>query len=356
MLPPKGKSTSREVARLAGVSQATVSRVLNGGANVTEATRERVRQAIEQLGYEPNESARQLITGRTHTIGVMIDEIINPFYPQLVDALADGVAKAGYRLLLWKVSESEGVDALRALPQRLVDGVVFTAALLDSPMVAEAVQRHYPLVLLNRYVDGLDCDLVVSDNVGGARRVAQHLHRLGHRHVGIISGPLNTSTARDRAHGFCRFFERRAADGCTVRRVEGDFSYQDGFVGVQRLLADDPTLTGVFAANDTMAMGAMNGLISLGLRVPEDVSVVGFDDIPMASWPIWDLTTAAQPITEMATVGLQLLLKRIHEPDRPHDERVFRTSLRLRGSTAPPSGSRRSRATCPTQQSERTTL
>ena len=105
-----------------------------------------------------------------------------------------------------------------------------------------------------------------------------------------------------------------------------------------------------------MAMGAMNGLISLGLRVPEDVSVVGFDDIPMASWPIWDLTTAAQPITEMATVGLQLLLKRIHEPDRPHDERVFRTSLRLRGSTAPPSGSRRSRATCPTQQSERTTL
>jgi len=177
MLPPKGKSTSREVARLAGVSQATVSRVLNGGANVTEATRERVRQAIEQLGYEPNESARQLITGRTHTIGVMIDEIINPFYPQLVDALADGVAKAGYRLLLWKVSESEGVDALRALPQRLVDGVVFTAALLDSPMVAEAVQRHYPLVLLNRYVDGLDCDLVVSDTVGGARRVAQHLHR-----------------------------------------------------------------------------------------------------------------------------------------------------------------------------------
>lgn len=352
---PKGESTSRDVARLACVSQATVSRVLTGRENVSEATRERVLQAIEQLAYEPNESARRLITGRTHTIGVMVDEIINPFYPELVDALADEVAKAGYRLLLWKVSESDGASALRALPQQLIDGVVFTGALLDSPTVAEAVQRRYPVVLLNRYAEGLDCDRVVSDNIGGARQVAQHLHRLGHRRVGIVSGPLRTSTGRDRARSFCHFFERRTADGCTVHQVEGDFSYQAGFVGIQRLLADDPAVTGVFAANDTIAMGAINGLFSLGLRVPEDVSVVGFDDIPMAGWPIWNLTTAVQPITAMARVGLQLLLKRIQEPDRPHVERVFRTTLRLRGSTGPPSAGRRRRTPHPAQQSEETT-
>jgi len=176
----------------------------------------------------------------------------------------------------------------------------------------------------------------VSDNVAGARSIARHLYNLGHRQVGLLGGPLNTSTGRDRASGFSRFFQRRASDGCAVTSVEGDFSYDAGLHGIRRLLDYNPDVTAVFAGNDTMAMGAINGLIELGLRVPDDVSIVGFDDIPMAGWPIWNLTTAAQPTQEMAKVGVQLLLARVQEPRRMPEQRVFATALRLRGTTAAP--------------------
>ena len=318
---------------MAGVSQATVSRVLNGNPNVAPETRDRVLEVVDRVGYELNESARRLITRRSHTVGVIVDDITNPFYPELIDSLADETADTAYRLLLLKASDAEGTDALRSLPQGLVDGVIFTAAMLDSAAVAEAVRRGHPIVLLNRYVDNLDSDLVVTDNIAGGALIGEHLLALGHRRIGLINGLTNTSTARDRAKGFLDVAS--AAADVQVAEEDGDFSHDSGVEAARALLAQTPDVTAVFATNDAMAMGVINHCRATGLRVPEDLSVVGFDDLPMAAWPIWDLTTVKQPIRQMAARGLRLLFERLDAPNRPPQHQQFETELVVRGTTGP---------------------
>lgn len=325
--------TSRDVARVAGVSQATVSRVLQGSSRVTESTRARVVSALKSTGYTPNVLARAMRTQRTGTIGVVVASITNPFYPEILDVLADRLAQAGRRMILWTSGPGEA-SAIEAIGQRLVDGVVFTSVTADSAPLATALAQQSAVVLVNRGVDGVGCDQVTSDNVGGAAEVARYFVRAGRDEPALIGGPLDTSTAREREDSFRAELSRLAAGLPSERFRRGDFSHAEGYAAMTALLQASQPPSAVFCVNDLTAFGALDAARAAGVAVPEDLWVVGYDDIDMASWESFDLTTVRQPMAEMVAAAVDLLLSRIDDPDRPAERRRFPSRLIVRGSTA----------------------
>lgn len=326
--------TSRDVARTAGVSQATVSRVLQGSDKVSPATRERVLHAVVTTGYSLNGVARAMKTRRTGTIGVVVARITNPFYPEVLEALSAELATAGQRMVLWTSEGPGDVSALAAIREGMVDGVVFTTVTAESVPLQEAVRLRAPLVILNRSVEVLACDQVTSDNVAGSRAVAQYLVAHGHRRIGFIGGPPGPSTSAERRRGFR---EGLAAAGITWEDTlcrAGDFSHADGHLAMRELLSLDDPPTAVFCVNDLTALGAVDGARSVGRRVPEDVWLVGYDDIAMAAWESFDLTTVRQPVPDMAAVAVRMLLDRTQDPSLAARHHRFPHQIVVRGSTA----------------------
>lgn len=330
--------TSRDVAREAGVSQATVSRVLAGAARVTPATAERVRAAMARVGYVPNAAARTMKTRRTGAVGVVVADITNPFYPQVLDALSAELGRAGQRMTLWNAAAPEAggeESAVEAIQQGQVDGLIFTTVTADSTALMTALDGALPVVLLNRGVPNLACDQVVSDNVTGAGLVADYLVDAGHERIGFIGGPDRPSTAVERAAGFRAGLMRRGVELPTAYVRHGDFSHASGHSALRDLRALDPPPTAVFCANDLTAFGALDAARSLGVRVPDDLWVVGFDDVAMAAWEAYDLTTVRQPLADMVARAVELLLARIADPARPPRREVFPAELVIRGSSGP---------------------
>ncbi|WP_433871919.1 LacI family DNA-binding transcriptional regulator [Saccharopolyspora sp. CA-218241] len=326
--------TSRDVARLAGVSQMTVSRVLQGSTKVAADTRDRVLAAMRESGYQPNAAARTMRTRRTATIGVVVADITNPFYPQLLEAVGRALGEAGQRMVLWNAPDSGGTSALEALDEGTVDGLLFTTATETSPGLADAVERGQPIALLHRRLEGLACDQVTTDNVAGGRAVADYLVGTGHSRIGFLAGPDLPATARHRERGFRdRLAElgHPLADPLVAR---GGFSHDVARSATRDLLSRQDPPTAVFCANDLTALGAVDGAVSLGKRVPADVWVVGYDDIAMTSWDSYDLTTVRQPIADMSRAAVRLLLARIDDRDRPARVEEFPCELVVRGSTA----------------------
>jgi LacI family transcriptional regulator len=330
--------TSRDIAAHAGVSQSTVSRALRDDPRVAPETAARVRESVARLGYMPNTAARSLITRRTNTIGVIVAGITNPFYPELLDVLHDEFSLSGYRtVLLNERTGGRSVDA--ALPQlqdRSVDGLVFVSATLGSPFPAHFQRKGIPVVLLNREIDADDLDRVVSDNVGGGRLAADALVDLGHRRVALLSGPRNTSTARDREGGFLARLRERGVevDERMVRR--GEYSHQSGYQGCLELLEAAPRPTAVFCANDVVAFGALDAARRLGVAVPDELSVIGYDDVEMAGWEAFRLTTVRQPLRAMSRRAGRLLIEPIEgDPDVPGRREVFPAGLVQRSTTSP---------------------
>lgn len=326
--------TSRDVARLAGVSQATVSRVLSAAPNTTPETRAKVHAAMEQLGYVPHAGAQAMKTRRTKTLGVVVDDIINPFYPEVLDELTHELDRAGYRVVLWNVGGGSHHDALTAIREHAVDGVIFTTATGESVELQVALEKHSPLVLINRVVEGLDCDQVTSDNVSGGAAVADHLVRHGRTRAAFIGGTWGASTSRDRERGFLDRMRELGHPVPAELRFRADFSHELSAGVTARLLEQEQPPEAVFCANDYMAFGALDALRSAGLSAPEDCWVIGYDDVDMASWPSFDLTTVRQPSREMARVGAKMLLDRIAAPGMPPQRRTFPCRLVVRGSTA----------------------
>ena len=327
--------TSHEVARLAGVSQATVSRVLRGSSRVTEATRARVQVAATTLGYQPNAAARAMRSRRTGVVGIVVDRITNPFYPQLLDELGRSLEDGGLQLILWDASHGDGERAaLDALEQRLIDGLLFTTVTSPAPHVEAAIAGGAPVVLLNRNLRGVASDLVDTDNAGGAFAVARYLAEHGRRHVALVGGPDATSTARERQAGFLAGVAEYDLELPAARVRPGDFSHASGVAALTELLGQDAAPDAVFCVNDLTAMGVLDAARQHGVRVPDDCWVVGFDDIEMAGWPAYDLTTAHQPVRAMAQEGIALLLRRLSEPAAEPEHRRLATGLVVRGSTA----------------------
>ena len=324
--------TSRDVAELAGVSQATVSRVMSSPAKLSPATRARVQAAMETLGYVPHAGAQAMKTRRTNTIGVVVADLTNPFYPEVLDELSRELDTAGFRVVIWNAGGGSHHDALKAIREHAVDGVIFTTATEDSVELQAAIEKKSPIVLINRVVEGLHCDQVTSSNTEGGAAVADYLLDNSRTRVAFIGGAENASTSRERARGF---LDRMAERGHGVPehfRFHGGFSHDVSAQVMNRLLARADRPQAVFCANDLMAFGALDALRAN--RIPgQDCWVIGYDDVDMAAWDSFSLTTVRQPSREMARVGARMMLERIHAPGEPPRRVNFPCDLIVRGST-----------------------
>jgi len=310
--------TLEKVGQLAGVSRSTVSRVVNGHPSVSGEVRERVWKVIRETGYQPHAAARSLVTRRTQIIGVIIPEsvarlFVDPFFPLLLGGITATCNTRGYHLML---SLFNGPANPEELYRRLVhsghlDGVVVASARIDDPLVCRLLQDEIPFILVGRHVDDR-VRYVDADNVGGARMAVEHLIRLGHRRIGAITGPLGTPAGADRLIGYKRALEASRIAVQEDLVVEGDYSKGSGATGMQQLLPARPSA--VFCASDSMAIGALETIREAGLRVPDDIALVGFDDVPVATAVEPALTTVRQPIEGLGTMAAELLLNLLENP------------------------------------------
>jgi len=307
-------ATSQDVARLAGVSQSTVSRALADYSSVAEETRLKVREAAATLGYRPNVLARSLITQRSGLIAIVVASMDNPFYWEVLALFSQALQANGQQLLLFTIGPRESFDsAIRKVLQYRVDGVIVVSAVLSSQAITECREAGLPVVLFNRYVDRSDLNVVTCDNLEGGRTVATLLANTGHKTFGFISGVEDTSTNRDRLEGFR---QQLSLLGLPMPTVEhGDYAYESGRDAAKRLILQGERPDAIFCANDIMAIGALDGLrLDLGLRVPDDISLIGFDDIPMAGWSGIELTTVRQQRGRMVEASLQILDQNLSTP------------------------------------------
>jgi LacI family transcriptional regulator len=342
--------TSHDVARAAGVSQSTVSRALRGDNRVSAATRSHVREIAERLGYVPSTIGRNLATRSTRTLGIVVTDLSSVFYPQVIAPLHDEVTARGYRMVLFTEEIGShtlaGEEAPTPLADRLldrsIDGAVLTTSDLDGGLARHLARRGLPIVFLTRYGDDVSADAAVVDNSLGASLSAAEAIRLGHTRIGAIFGPPNTSTGRDRERGVQAALRAAGFSLSSDLTQHGPFTFESGFRSMNKLLSVSPRPTVVICANDTVAIGAFDAARSQGVAVPDDVSLIGFDDLPMAAWQSFQLTTVYQPMEEMARSAIRLLIERIEGAVAPGAVRrvVFEPSLVLRHTLAAPAPQR----------------
>ena len=302
--------TIRDVAKRAGVAPITVSRVINDGHSVSPETRQRVELAIAELDYIPNALGTSLRSKRTQTLALLLSNITNPFWTTVARGVEDTAHAHGYHVILCNTDESaeKQGEYLTFLLKKQVDGFLLVPASRRS--VATLIKRKTPCVVLDRRFDDLDIDTVRGDSVGGANTLTQHLLELGHQRIALLSGPRDISSAADRAAGYLRALED-AGLGHAAQVLWGSYSQEGGAELARQALALHPRPTAFFAGNNFIAIGAMRALTVAGLRVPEDMSVVAFDDLPLAVMFDPFFTVAAQPAYEMGARATKLLVERL---------------------------------------------
>jgi LacI family transcriptional regulator len=307
---------------------------LSNNLSVSPETRARVEAAFKELGYQPNGPARAMRTNRSGTVGVVVSWIDNPFYPEMLQALNDELDLLGKRMIVWYSHGLGEKSASEAVRQRNVDGVIFTSATSESEPLHEALSLSSPVVLVNRTLKNARCDQIESGNIEGARKVVRYLASGGHRDIAMIGGLKGTSTADKRLAGFKAGLEEVGIKWSEDRHVRGDYSHERASEILIELMSRKRPPTAVFCANDLTAFGALDGARKIGVRVPTDLWVVGYDDISMSSWSAYDLTTIRQPITEMAKLAVRLLVDRIDGKAKSPRLRHVKAELIVRGSTA----------------------
>jgi LacI family transcriptional regulator len=333
-------ATLRDVAAAARVHPATASRALNPGTRllVSEETARRVTEAAERLGYRPNPVARSLRTRRSHTIGLLIPDLNNPLFPPIVRGVEDRLADHGYVALIGNTDgdakrERLVFDQMRA---RHVDGFVLATATLHSPILDEAVEADLPVVLMNRTAQGYPFSSVSVDNEQGMRAAVAHLTSLGHTRIGHIAGPQEISTGVSRLRGFLEGMRQHglaAADSQIV--YASGYTLEEGLRCGRELLAAHSELTAIAAANDMLAVGCYEAFDELSLRCPEDISVIGFNDMPFIDRLRPPLSTVRFPHYQLGTEAAKLLIERIEGGDGPVKILFLAPELVARGSTMP---------------------
>lgn len=326
-----------DVARRAGVSITTVSRVLNntGGYPVKAATRERVLSAVEELGYRPNDLARGLLSKRSRTIGLLIPDISNPYYPELSLGVEDTAYENGYSVIFCNTSrQAEKLEHyVDVLLQKRADGIIIAGGGTDFAPVLRAIgDFEVQVTVVGRH--GTPFPSVQIDNVHAARKAISHLLDLGHERIAFISGPMNLSSVQDRLDGYRSSLEQfgGAREDRLVR--EGDFQYESGYRAALSLLRDSDPPTAIFAANDRMAIGAISAALDTGLGVPDELSVVGFDDIAMARYVRPTLTTVSLSDYEMGVAAMRSMLRLLRGEEVP-EVSWLPTEMVIRQSTGP---------------------
>ncbi len=327
--------TAEDVALTLGVSQSTISRAFSLNASIAEKTKSRVLKAAHALGYQPNIIARSLITRRTSIVAVVLGNLVDPFYPVVLDALTQVIQSRGFQTLLFIPSAGQEVDdVLPKLLQYQVDAVVLTSATLSSAMAKVCAEHQTPLVLFNRYVPGLGVNAVSCDNVAGGRLVAEFLHGLGHRRFAFVSGDKESTTNRDRQRGFTSRLAELGVGAC-IHEAGGAYSYEAGYDATNRLLRRARHPDAIFFASDVLAFGGMDRLSEAGVRTPNDISIVGYDDVPLAAWRGYGLTTIKQPIDEMVEAAMEMIgLGKSKLPSDTSTTRLIMGKLIERSSTA----------------------
>ena len=307
----KNRVTSQEVAKRAGVSQSAVSRTFTTGASASKKTVEKVRKAAAELGYRPNVLARAMVSGKSRMIGVVVAYLENQFYPEALEKLSNELQKCGYHVLIFMAKQTAGhIDAIvEEILDYQVDGIIAASVAMSSDLSEKCRAAGVPMVLFNRSQDDPNMSAVTSDNFSGGRKVAQFLLAAGHKKIGHIAGWQGASTQRDREAGF---ISALAEAGIALKaQAKGEFQMEKAAEATRVMFAHDPP-EAVFVANDHMALAVLDTLrFELGFRVPEDVSVVGYDDVPAASWPAYNLTTVRQPANRMVTNTVKILLDQI---------------------------------------------
>jgi LacI family transcriptional regulator len=331
-----------QIAKLSGVSRSTVSRVVNNDPNVSMVTREKVMQVVKRVNYTPNAAARGLAAGRTHVLGLVIPTGVaalftDPYFPILIQGVSSACNAREYSVMLWLAEpEYERRQIRQIMYSGLVDGVIVSSMLLNDSLVQALSEGDLPFMLVGRHPTNANASYVDADNIGGAREAVTHLLRLGRTRVATITGPQNVIAGADRLAGYLAALRDRGVVSDPGLIAEGDFTEAGSYRAMQQLMARRPDA--VFAASDIMAFGALRALREAGLRVPEDVAVVGFDDLPrpMVTFPF--LTVAAQPAFEIGQRAVAMLLDRIVHPDRPPRDLVLSTEIVIRRSSGEPLG------------------
>jgi DNA-binding LacI/PurR family transcriptional regulator len=313
------RATSKDVAKVAGVNQSTVSRVFSGVDGVGAATRKRILEVARQMNYTPNALARSMVQKRTRIVGIVMAGITSPFQSYVLEQLIAALHAAGRQALVFNASAGQAVDDVLPLAlQYQVEALVITSAPLFSQQIEDCVKR-VPLILFNRVMTGTRAYCIACDNVAGGRAAAEFLIAAGHTTFGYIAGNANTSTNQDREAGFMGALQARGFD---CAHVQATYSYDDGRAAMNTLLKRKPHPSAVFCASDIIAMGAVDALRAKGERTVRNVAVVGFDDIPMASWEAYKLTTIREPIREMVAATVQVI-------EQLTDTRRLRGEVRL---------------------------
>lgn len=307
--------TTKDVAQRAGVSQATVSRVLNNHHYVNEETRKKVLQAIEELDYQPNLLARSMALQKTNALGLVVSDLTNPFYGEIAKSIIIRAKKFGYDVIICN-PEGEGEDQdqdqqstyLDFLQQRRVDGIIFTSVKFKDKTVERLINSNFPCVFCNRRLKLKKASFISSDNKKGARMAVEHIIALGHKRIGFISGPSHFSTALERFEGYMEVINENglAVDNQLVK--QGHFNQQYAYVATKEMLNISHPPTGLFVSNDLMALAAMEAVLDSGLRIPEDIALVGYDDIDISRHRKIQLTTVAQQKEKMGQLAVDEML------------------------------------------------
>jgi len=332
------KVTSAEVAARAGVSQSAVSRVFTPGASASRKTIEKVRRAAEELGYRPNVLARAMVSGRSRIIGLVVAYLENQFYPIALERLALALQERGYRILIFTTPNStDGVDAvMEDLMDYQVEGIVAASVSLGSDLAARAQATGVPVVLFNRGQDLPTCSAVTSANRAGGRKATEFLIAGGHRRIAHVAGWQGSSTGQDRQAGFLDAMAAAGLDPLAV--VDGMYSRDAAMARTRELLAARHQPDAIFVGNDHMAFAVIDVLRAAGLVPGREVSVVGYDDVPLAAWGAYDLTTLRQPLNRMIAATVDTLLGQIDDPDRAPTRVELDGPLVVRGSARVPEG------------------
>lgn len=333
-MPPRSKPSSSDVARLAGVSQSAVSRAFSG-ASVAADTRERIMAAADELGYRPHSLMRVIARG-SNLVGVVMGEITNPFYPEVLDALLTELEGQGFRVLLKRIGGAATADeAVEEVLAYKVRGVIVTSSVVSAAMAERCAASDVPVVLFNRSVRGLAISSLSCDNVVAGRQAANLLLDAGHARPAFVAGSPSATSNLDRRKGFLDRVAERT--GVEAPCAGDEHSYAVGAEATRALMAAPAPPDALFCASDVIAMGALDALRALGRRVPDEVSVLGFDDIPMAAWAAFDLSTFRQPRRRMVAEAVRMLMARI-DGEPPGSPGLVPAELVRRGTLRPARG------------------
>ena len=320
-------ATMKDIARETGLGLATISSYLNGG-NVREKNRIKIEEAIEKLHFEVNEVARGLKTNRTKTIGIILPELNNIFFSEIITAAEDLLRSHGYATMICdcRSDVKREEEAAEFLLHRRVDGLIMMPTGAEKKVLDKFRKSRRPVVLIDRRMENGDCDCVLVDNEGAAQNAVKRLMKKGHKKIGMITGPDNVYTARERQRGYeLAMQESSKARKDTKLLANGNYTIVGGAKAMRKLYEDNPDMTAVFISNYEMTVGAMMEINDLGIKVPERLSVIGFDNVDFARAVVPRLSIVTQPTEEIGQAAANLLLSRLEDKDETSDKTSDKT-------------------------------